>query len=292
MKRNLFMLLFAAAMCGIVLCSYEHGPAYEGGINRTGSQGGAANCMGSGCHGANTPTTIVDVKVYNSAGGIITQYQPGVTYTVAITGVNTAASLLTEFGFQVSAVLSNAAQAGSFTIASGADLRVTSLGGLQIVEHKHALEDSVTNYFVARFSWTAPAAGSGDVKFYGILNPIGESGHKLTDDEDDEDEISLPNTAPVITLIEGNGYTNAVATTNSEKGFVLYPNPCKDALNVVTTAPAAYDVYIYSAGGGVVGYGKSANNFCKINMQDLPMGLYTVVIKSENFTVIKSVLRQ
>ncbi|PQJ11414.1 hypothetical protein CJD36_006320 [Flavipsychrobacter stenotrophus] len=302
MKRNLLVIALTSCFGILIFSSYEHGPAYEGGLNRTGSQGGAANCAGSGCHGVNAPTTIVEVKVYNSAGVAVSQYSPGANYTVAITGNNTAAGItLDEFGFQVSAVLNSSAQAGSFAVTSGTHLRVTSLGGLQIVEHKDALNDTFTNHFVARFSWTAPAAGSGDVSFYSILNPLGEDEHrglpggvKSKPTDDDDDEISMPNTSPVVVLTEGNGSgSNAVGNTITGSKVLFYPNPCSDILNIHTEEANAEGIIdIYATNGVRVYSGNLTSGVAIINTGNLATGIYNVEIMTGNGRMARAIVKQ
>lgn len=305
MKRNLLILLTALSLAAITLSSYEHGPAYEGGLNRTGSQGGPASCSGGGCHNVNNPATIVSVNVYNSLGAAVDHYSPGETYTVAITGHHTSSLSLSEFGFQVSAVNSAQNQAGTFAVASGSHLRVTSLGGLQIVEHKEALNDSVTNYFVARFSWTAPAAGTGNVQFYGILNPFGGGGddddddrvkktssYKMDDDDDDEgSDTTCPNIAPVLTLGEGTGGTSDVAGIASDNSITIYPNPCTSYFRIIIGNGAdttAYKVTVYAANGTLMHQGDKLD----VTVINFPPGLYHVVISSQNSSVTRQVIKQ
>lgn len=300
MKRNLLILFIGLTLATTALSSYEHGPAYEGGMNRTGSQGGPASCSGGGCHNVNTPATVVAVNVYNSSGSAIDHYIPGETYTVAITGHHTSSLSLSEFGFQVSAVNSAENQAGTFAVASGSHLRVTSLGGLQIVEHKEALHDSVANYFVARFSWTAPAAGTGDVQFYGILNPFGGDGddddrvkkissYKM-DDEDEESDTTCPNVAPVLMLREGSGGTSEVESMASDNNITIYPNPCTDYFKIIipNAGNTAYIVTVYSANGTLMHKGDKLD----VTVINFPPGVYQVVISSQSGTVIKSVIKQ
>ncbi len=300
MKKNLLVLLTGLSLAAITLSSYEHGPAYEGGLNRTGSQGGPASCSGGGCHNVNNPATIVAVNVYNSLGAAVDHYTPGETYTVAITGHHTSSLSLGEFGFQVSAVNSAQNQAGTFAVASGSHLRVTSLGGLQIVEHKNALDDSVTNYFVARFSWTAPAAGTGKVQFYGILNPFGGEGddhgvrktssYKMDDDDDEDSDTTCPNIAPVLTLNEGVGGTSDVASIASDNNITIYPNPCTDYFKIIIANAdnTTYTVTVYSANGTLMHQG----NKLDVTVINFPPGLYQVVISSQKGSVIKSVIKQ
>lgn len=303
MKKGVLIFSLAACFTGMALSSYEHGPAYEGGINRTGSQGGAANCAGGGCHAANTPTTIVAVLVTTTAGVPVTSYTPGTTYSVTITGHNTESGVtLSEFGFQVSAVLGGLTQAGTFAVPSGANLRVTSLTGLQIVEHKQVLADSVTDYSVAHFSWTAPAAGSGPVKFYGILNALGgggsgsgSSGGRLSSGGGTGGEY--PNPAPVVTLSETGGTSNPSAVNDVEAagGITLFPNPCNAELNIATTTTGTYSVRVYAANGTMVytsSINATATSTNTISTANMPAGIYYVEMANDANRVVKTIVKR
>lgn len=299
MKKRVLIFSILACFTGMALSSYEHGPAYEGGLNRTGSTGGGANCTGSGCHAANVATTVVAVKITTTAGAPVTSYTPGNTYSVTIIGQNTAAGVsLSEFGFQVSAVLSSTSgQAGTFAVPSGANLRVTPLSGLKIVEHKNALHDSVTNYSVAHFSWTAPAAGSGNVQFYGILNALGEDGEgsggsggsgdrKL----DDEATGTYPNTAPVVTLTEGNGGSaSAVNTVTGIEGVNIYPNPCGSELHIKTTGTCAIRMF---AANGIMVYDNVNVSSSVISTEAMPAGVYYVELIQGNKRMVSEVVKK
>lgn len=309
MKRNLFLLAIVAYFGCIIFSSYEHGPAYEGGINRTGSNGGVANCAGGGCHAANTPTTEVAISVYNAAGMPVTQYVPGANYTVAIKGHHTTALTLTEFGFQVSAITGGGMQAGSFAVTSGSGLRVTTLDDLQIVEHKKALDDSITNYFVARFTWTAPASGTGNVQFYGILNPFGGEGegddddddddddrtrlvrYRMDDDEEEEGDTTCPNVAPVLLLTEGNGGPASVASVDADSYVLVYPNPCTHVLNIKMDLAGPYVVNVYGVNGSRI-YTANASGHTTVPVAELPNGIYQVELVQHNNRIFKSIVKR
>lgn len=314
MKKNLLIVTIIACLGCIIFSSYEHGPAYEGGLNRTGSQGGGASCSGSGCHDPNNPATIVALGVYDATGSAVTQYTPGQTYTVAITGHHTTSLSLTEFGFQVSAVqASSADQAGSFAVPSGSNLRVTPLSGLQIVEHKKALHDSVTNYFVARFSWTAPASGTGNVQFYGILNPFGEGGSGGDDDDDDDDggrkkmsyalkmeddddddegDTTCPNIAPVLTLTEKNGGASSVSYMTGDNDISIFPNPCTSFITVrLDNSSVTQAIVLYAMNGAKV-YTGTIDRELTIPVNELPAGIYQVEISGDNRRIVKTMIKQ
>lgn len=308
MKKSILLISMVVIFGGIILSSYEHGPAYEGGINRTGSQGSVANCNGSGCHGPNVSTTLVAITVTNSTGAVITEYTPGNTYDITIRGHNTASGVTTsEFGFQVSAVLQSDAQAGSFALSSGSNLRITTLAGLQIVEHKKPLHDSTDNYSVAHFTWTAPAAGSGTVKIYGILNAVGDGDDDNNDNNNNNDNNGnnngnnngegedggyYPNTAPVITLTEHGGSSTAINSVANANAPVLFPNPCTNELNIF--AKGAYTITIYTANGVPVYHSSiniSGTGSFAISTYNMPAGTYMAEINDGIARITKTFVK-
>lgn len=297
------------ACLGITLSSYEHGPAYEGGINRTGSTGGAASCSGSGCHDVNSPETIVSLSVYDAAGMPVTQYTPGAMYTVAIRGHHTSSLSLTEFGFQVSAVTTTGvSQAGTFSVASGSGLRVTELDALQIVEHKKSLDDSAVNHFVAKFSWKAPSPGAGNVSFHGILNPFGGEDeddddddehrgyrygqhYRMDDDEEEGGDTTCPNVAPILLLTEGSGNATGISNADHATSVLLYPNPCSDVLYIETPEQGDIIVHIYSLNGGLV-YTAHTVSRGALFINDLPSGLYQVEVSGSDVRAVRTLVKQ
>lgn len=308
MQKKFLLTILILIFGGIIFSSYEHGPAYEGGLNRTGSNGGGANCAGSGCHSANDPSTIVSVHVKNSAGTEVTQYVPGGNYTVTINGHNTTSETLSKFGFQVSGiVVSSGDQAGTFTAVSGSNIRIVTLSGLQIAEHKKPLNETSTNTYTATFNWTAPAAGAGNVAFYGILNPVAGDGHKTTgggddddDDDDDDDEtgLSYPNIAPVVTLTQGtgggNGGTSAVAQQTKEASmFRCYPTPCTSLLTIEATEQVILQkVEIYDMAGRLqVASNTTADKKYEINTSNLLPGVYTLVAYSTSGSSMMQIVK-
>lgn len=277
MLKKLFTTTIALSFIAVLFSSYEHGPAHEGGLNRTGSTGGAANCAGSGCHAANDPSTIVRIEVRDVAGNLVTSYAPGTTYNVSIVGSNSLSTSLPKFGFQVSAVRSGASQGGTFAAISGTDVRVTNLGGLQIVEHKDELDEASPNHYVALFTWTAPAVGTGNVTFYGILNALGDDGHKPTDDDDDDDDddgdndASYPNIAPPIVLTEG--LPNKIESVE-RYNFKCFPNPCIGQLTISNVEEAHATLLVTDLNGRCVFSTEINSSQLVINTTAWAPGLY------------------
>ena len=123
--------------------------------DRSGVSG--VTCNTSGCHNDSMP---------NPDGGSVSitglpkEWTPGVTYSLQVSVSHSGASL---YGFQMTGVDSNGAQAGGFVIGTGTAIRPGSAGGntIEHIQHSFPTTDSTFS-----FSWTAPGASStGAVKF-------------------------------------------------------------------------------------------------------------------------------
>lgn len=151
MKRK--SLLLASAAAGVVLLSsfavfYPEGapPAV------TGSPGDGASCVQ--CHGGTATTASGWITSNIPAGG----YIPGQTYQVTATNSQTGSG---EYGFEVSPQNTSGALLG--TLAAGTGNKLVGSG-------KYVTQtSSSTTLKVWTFQWTAPAAGTGNVTFYGAF---------------------------------------------------------------------------------------------------------------------------
>lgn len=238
-----FILFSAfAGMAIVTLSSYSNGPYHGGQLNRTGSAGSVANCSGSGCHAANTANTQVSVTLMSN-GQLVTSYTPGQTYTVNITGINTSGASLPAFGFQASCV-SNAntsTQAGSFaTAGSNPALRLAS-GSLQLVEHSSPIAGTATSggwTYSTSFSWTAPAAGTGTVKFFVTLNAVNGNGNTNGDQ---------PNATTAL-ISEA---TTGVNETTKDIALKVFPNPAQNDINIHAdnVTPGSYMLTVFDLTG-------------------------------------------
>ena len=153
-------LVFSASMLlvpwAVVLWGNNLGgpPTDRSGVSGT-------TCSTSGCHFDLPADTFPGGSV--SIDGLPSEWSPGVTYSLQVTVGLSSANL---FGFQMTAVDSDVAQAGSFTAGSGTQVDTESVGGnlLQHIEHSFAKPGFGSATF--SFDWTAPSSGStGDVRF-------------------------------------------------------------------------------------------------------------------------------
>ena len=228
--RSKIVLSFFAALVVLALCSYSGGY----GSNRTGVRGGTVGC-GGGCHGSTTANTIT-VEL-DSAGIPVTSYHAGMVYKVKIKGVNATGTNLPYFGFQLSvaglanAGTSSAVQAGTWgSLPAG----VQNSGGTPVlIEHSQRLSPisgtgNNGTVYADSITWTAPVAGTGSVKIYGLINAVNHN--PSSDDSGDKWQSAVP-----VTI------TEAVATVTASVHIALTTgtNPTCAGSSVTFTATPA-----------------------------------------------------
>ncbi len=151
MKIRLLPLLFSIAAV-FLLSSFTL--MYPGGspTAKTGSPGDGSNC--SSCHGSAATTTAGQITSNIPASG----YVPGQTYQITATNPLTGSG---KFGFEVSPQNVAGTQLGTLSAGTGSKL----VGGTKYVTQSSS--NSSTSSWT--FGWVAPAAGTGQVTFYGAF---------------------------------------------------------------------------------------------------------------------------
>jgi hypothetical protein len=151
MRRNIYLFIPILALAAFILSSYSGEDSdYPGGApaGYTGSPGDGQDCHN--CHGGSS-SAITGVLTSNiPAQG----YTPGSTYTSTITVSGSG-----KKGFELSPQNASGTQLGTMAAGSGSKL----VGGTKYVTQNSAVTTSTATWNV---SWTAPAAGTGDVTFY------------------------------------------------------------------------------------------------------------------------------
>ena len=189
MKQKIVLFIFAGFLA-ILLSSNAGGYGAQNGGDGTGASGSP----GCGCHGSTSG--IGTTVALDSAGVPVTSYRGGMSYTVKISATNTTAHTLPDFGFQLATVLNNgagtgtAAQAGTWGTALPANVQNTTAanwgGTFDLIEQSNRITAtsgtgaSGTTY-VESIPWTAPAAGTGTIKIYGVVNAVNGNGSSSGD---------------------------------------------------------------------------------------------------------------
>lgn len=263
MKKRFLLLPLFGAFAYVTLSSDSNGP----GGNKTGSHGASAGC--GSCHGSSATAGVTLSFVLDSAGTPVTRYKPGMTYTLKMTGTNTTSNNLPKYGTQLSMVSgsgSSSVNAGTFSgLPAGTATHTSS--GITILEHTQRLSPASgtgstgTTYEVS-VSWTAPAAGTGTVTAWGVINAVNTS--PSSDDAGDKwntgsaSFTELPSTTAVANV--------AVADVN------IFPNPVADQLHI-NGYNGTY--MVFDVNGKMVASGTATNNTV-IDAANWNAGLYIV----------------
>lgn len=162
---NLFIILMIPA--AIALMSYS-----------TGSPGGKTGSVGDG----GATCTQCHVGTAQSQSGWITSdipaegYEPGNTYTITATGTHTG---VVKFGFELTAENTAGAKKGTLILTNTTRTKFTN--GTSAVTHTADGNTPSGNSNSWTMDWTAPAAGTGQIKFYAAFNAANGNGNNTGD---------------------------------------------------------------------------------------------------------------
>lgn len=155
MQKNVLFTMPLLLLAWIILGAFGGGENldYPGGApaGYTGSPGDGHNC--TSCHNGSATTVSGWITSTIPAEG----YTPGTNYTITVTLTGTGTK-----GFEVSPQNASGAVLGTLAAGTGSKL----VGSGQYVTQTSA---KTSNPAVWTFTWTAPAAGTGNVTFYGAF---------------------------------------------------------------------------------------------------------------------------
>ena len=267
MKKKSLLFTIAIGMTYLAISSHSAGPGATGN-NRTGAGGSTPNCAGSGCHSANTTSTIVNFILndtltgtnINVSGG---KYVPGRSYKVTINGFNTASSSR-HFGFQAAVTDKASINTGTLLIYDTANTVIRTSPVL--VEHKKVITAGSASTMNGVFYWKAPVKGTGSVRFYGTFMVVDSNNATSNDlannafrDVDEDLTASI------------NEISASIATS-------IYPNPCSNVLHIETKANTTFEAQIFGLGGKKILSSKEST----IDVSSLNPGFYFLNMSNEN----------
>lgn len=261
---------------GIVFTSEYSSPAHGYGsgapAGATGSPSDGSNC--SACHSGTASNDVGLITSNIPASG----YVPGSTYTITAT-VNDAS--INKFGFQISPQDASGNLKGTIVVTNGTATQL--LGSGKYITHKSG-GTAGTGTRSWSFNWIAPAAGSGNVTFYGSF--LLANANSSTSG----DQVKLSN----MTVIEDLTASIAVKTKNVDN-WNVYPNPVSDRLyvNEVNGDSKITSVSITDVTGKLI---KTIHKYELlqtewINISDLQSGMYVLNITSEKGVVTKKIVK-
>lgn len=259
MKSRFALLIFVGLLTHLILSSNTSGYSR----NETGARGST----GCSCH--NSTSSLNPTVELDSAGVPVLSYVPGMSYTVTLSA--TELSGKPAFGYELSMVKAAGAgttasvQAGTWgTLPSGSRASTS-----QIMIEQSTQNAAANNMYTISIPWTAPAAGTGSVKIYGILNAVNNNGSSSGDAAQNATNNGLTITeaasCPVATVTATDSLLTASAT--GATGYQWYNGSTAimgaTSSTYVATATGSYSVAVTAGSCNVtsntVTYTASAN---------------------------------
>ncbi len=267
MKRNTLVFTAAASILYLTFNSFTTAPSRIGHVAVSG-------CGGGSCHGSSSAATVVGINLSKDGIPVTNgKYTPGAKYKITLTGTNSSYS---RWGFQVSATNSSNAMAGVFSNNPDSTL-ISTTGGLKVVEHNNAILRP--NGMSVSFDWTAPAAGTGNVKLSAAVNAVNYNQNSAGD---------AFNTIQ-ITLSEAS---TSVANT-SIIAASIYPNPASNTLQIQSPlTEQQYVIQIFDVRGQLLLQQNMSAHEKQVNISTLGAGTYMLKVSAGNSTGISTFIKQ
>lgn len=244
-----------------ILLLYSYHTGSPGG--KTGSPMDNANC--TQCHvGATNPIDNWITSDIPAEG-----FTPGQTYVITLTGTDPIA---VRMGFELTAE-SGDAKIGTFELLEPerTQLRLST----NSVTHTDQGIDPIGHENTWSVHWTAPESSPAEVTFYAAVNAANGNGQ---------------NTGDKIYLTS-RSYTQffvGIADNLLKDQVKLYPNPANSYVNV--DLPANSELRVINMTGQEVAYQRSTSTSEKLEVSNLPDGIYFVqVIRDADMATIKLV---
>lgn len=241
--------------------------------------GGNKTCNTGGCH---TGPAVVTQTGWITSNIPAAGYVPGTTYTLTATVTDPGH---TKFGFQVSPQSATGVPLGTLTSTSPE----TTLAGtsVQYINQNNTGTAGVGSKTWS-FNWTAPAAGSGSVNFYGAFNSTNSSGNASGDTI----------YKSVLTVNENQSVgINKLAVLNDN--VVLYPVPCKDFVNIKINKcdVGRINIDLLDSKGLIVALvfnginnGEDFEKRIELASLELPNGVYFLKITNKSSCILKRII--
>ena len=278
MKKSVLVFCTLFSAIWIVLSSNASGAAQNQGTDRTGSPIGDSYC--GDCHGTGNYNPTVEIAMLDGTSPITT-YIPGKKYTMQLSIV-AGAGTPGGYGYQATVLDTKSnAQAGAFSAAPSGQ-RIVTLGGRQYAEQSRR---STSNTF--QMPWTAPAAGTGDLKVYAsglAVNGDGGTGR------DNAVKVTLNLSEATSTGLASNRILSAQ--------IKVYPNPAIEFAKVEIEGSTENEqlwVNLLDVQGRILQSKKlqqaTQNSQVDLNVKALPKGQYWVQVSNGQRTKTISLLK-
>jgi hypothetical protein len=313
MKKKFLLFTAIAGMMYVTFSSYTSGPALTGfactGAETDNSNPTGCSATGGSCHGTvggSSATILVAIEL-DSAGSAINHYVGGKTYTVKITGTNNSTGVaLPKFGLQMTAIKGSvslsspttSSNAGTWSTTVPSNTRYvagpTSFITLNYVEHSAPLTPTTGtglagSTIVESFSWTAPAAGTGTISFWGAVNAVNNDGNASAVDLWNTNHIVIKEWSPTMLSV-----TNESANISIQ----AFPNPVANTLNLQmdNVQTGAYSVKVFGLDARCVASETievtGTSQTAAINTAKWLPGTYMVAVEKDGVRKVVHVVKQ
>lgn len=280
MRKNFLLFTLFSGFLYVSLSSSSSGPAHDNKGNRTGSPGSAGTCASSGCHtGSGTINGGISLRKKSTgiSGPTVSTYDPNEEYIVTLTASGTSKP---AFGFQVVAFNELNQSIGTFSNFP-AHVGTATGSGATVVEHTSPLPGGPA--YSVSFDWKAPATGTGNVTFYGILNGVDGTGST------NNDVVS----APFQTAI----FPTSVANIENKVEVKTYPNPFHNTMEIkmANAASGTYNVNVFDLTGRKIYHADmeiDGKTSYRINTEKWASGMYHIQISKDDVQYISRIVKQ
>ena len=229
--------------------------------------------------------------ILDSAGIPVTQYIGGHTYTLIITDTNTSSGPLPKYGFECSVVTgsgSSSVQAGSFGTAP-ANTAVHTTSSRKIWGHDAPISPAygvgaTGSVYIDSIQWTAPAAGSGTVTVYNVMNNVNNNGSA--------DAGDLWNNISVSFTERTTSHPTSVQGADNDLAVQTYPNPVTNMLNISLGNTTAAAVQVFDLNGRCVASEQVSGSHATINTGSWAAGMYHIAVNSNGKVQVIPVVKQ
>jgi len=246
--KSIYKVLAVLAIPGF-LVFYSFSSGSPGG--KTGSPGDGDNC--TACH-TGTPQNVGSwISSDIPEGG----YVPGETYTITAKGMHEG---VVKFGFELTAENAAGSKKGTFAVTDAARTQLS--GGGNSVTHTSGGNTPAGDTASWSMDWTAPASGSGQMRFYAAFNAANGSGNT----EGDVIYLSMLSAEEDITI--------SVGEHDLAHQVSMYPNPASNVLQI--QLPEGSDLQLFDLQGRVVEQRSTVKSQETLDVSGLQSGIYFV----------------
>jgi hypothetical protein len=232
---------------------------------KTNSPGDASNC--TSCHNG-TISTLTDLISSDipSEG-----YTPLSTYTITASISRTS---INKFGFQISPQNNNGNLLGTL-INKGTQTKL--VGSSKYITHTTSGTSATSNQKTWTFDWVAPAAGTGNVTFYGSFIAANSS-------NSDSGDLTFAST-----LIVSENTTVGINKVEEKNELQLFPNPIIENFSILNNLTTESIELISIDGKVIKEFEPNATNSYSIPAS-VENGMYLMKIKSNNKTTVERII--